>query len=57
MPTPTSLILTAVVVALAIYTVRHFIQGRRRSADFDAGTVSQNWLTEHRAGKQNDRFS
>ena len=43
-------------VGVVVYTFRHFLVTRRRSADFDAGTVSQSWLTEHRAAKHDDRY-
>jgi hypothetical protein len=46
--------LTVVVVGVAAYGLRRFI-GRGR--DFNAGVISQSWLTQHRAGKQEDRFS
>jgi len=46
---------SAVVVAIA-FIVRHYLLSARRSADFDGGVVSQSWLIEHRAGKQDDRF-
>ncbi len=31
--------------------------GPRPSAEFEAGAVSQSWLTDHRTGKSGDRFS
>lgn len=31
--------------------------GPRQSAEFEAGTVSQSWLTDHQSGKNGDRFS
>jgi hypothetical protein len=46
--------LAVVVVGVAAYALRRFI-GRGR--DFGAGVISQSWLTQHRAGKQDDRFS
>ena len=42
--------LSAAYVLLTMFRVRP-------SAEFDAGTVSQSWLTEHRTGKNTDRFS
>jgi hypothetical protein len=50
-------VLAVGLVGLVVYAFRHFIVTRRRSAHFDAGTVSQSWLTEHRAAKHDDRFS
>jgi hypothetical protein len=55
-PSLIALTLAAGVVAVAAYALRRFLHGGH-SADFDAGAVSQSWLTEHRTGKQNDRFS
>ena len=46
--------LIVVVVGVAAYGLHRFI-GRGR--DFGAGVISQSWLTQHRAGKQEDRFS
>ena len=51
-----ALALTVVLVGVVAYALRRLIGGGR-SGDFDAGEVSQNWLTQHRAGKQDDRFS
>jgi hypothetical protein len=50
-------LLAAGLVVVIVYAFRHFMVTGRRSAHFDAGTVSQSWLTEHRAAKQDDRFS
>ena len=49
-----ALALTVIVVGVAVYGLRRFM-GRGR--DFGAGVISQSWLTQHRAGKQEDRFS
>lgn len=43
---------SAGVVAL----VARSVLNRARTAEFDAGGVSQSWLTEHKAGK-GERFS
>jgi hypothetical protein len=56
-PSLIAIALAAGVVGIAAYAVRRFILNGGRSADFDAGAVSQSWLTEHRTGKHNDRFS
>jgi hypothetical protein len=42
-------------IAVAAYVLRRMVNAAR-SARFDTGEVSQNWLTEHRTGK-GDRFS
>jgi hypothetical protein len=42
-------------VGCAAYVIRRMVNASR-SARFDTGSVSQNWLTEHRTGK-GDRFS
>jgi hypothetical protein len=57
-----TLIAIAVVAATGAgalgYLVRYYLFRRpRRTAEFDGGVVSQSWLIEHRAGKQDDRFS
>jgi hypothetical protein len=46
--------LMVIVVGVAAYALRRFIG---RGHDFSAGVISQSWLTQHRAGKQEDRFS
>jgi hypothetical protein len=43
------------VVGAAAFVLRSLFN-RGRAAEFDAGGVSQSWLTEHRTGK-GDRFS
>ncbi len=48
---------STVVIGSVAYMLRHYIFNTRRTADFDGGVVSQSWLVEHRAGKQDDRFS
>ena len=48
--------LTSSVIGAAAYAFRYFTRGRR-TAEFDGGVVSQSWLIEHRAGKQDDRYS
>lgn len=40
----------------AVVLVVRGVVNRTRTADFDAGGVSQSWLTEHKAGK-GERFS
>ena len=47
--------LTVLVVGVVAYALLRFISGSR-AGGFDAGVVSQSWLTQHRAGKQDDRF-
>ena len=53
--------LTSTVIGVAGYMLRRYVFSARRSSstttDFDGGVVSQSWLVEHRAGKQDDRFS
>ncbi len=46
----------SIVGGAAAYLLRYLFRGRR-DADFDGGSVSQSWLVEHRAGKQDDRYS
>jgi hypothetical protein len=56
MDTPViAIALASVVVGIAAYLFRHF--SGRRPAEFDGGVLSQSWLVEHRAGKQDDRYS
>jgi hypothetical protein len=52
--------LTSTVIGVAGYMLRRYVFSARRpssTTDFDGGVVSQSWLVEHRAGKQDDRFS
>ena len=49
-------ILTAGVIGVGAYVVWGRF-GARPSTEFDAGVVSQSWLTDHNAGKSGDRFS
>ena len=48
-------ILGAGITIAVVYALRIFF-GPRASTEFDAGSVSQSWLIEHRAGN-GDRFS
>jgi hypothetical protein len=48
-------LLAAAVVGAGWLILRRSLR-RRRNEEFDAGGVSQSWLTEHKAGK-GDRFS
>jgi hypothetical protein len=41
---------------IAAWVILTRVSRARRSAEFDAGGVSQSWLTEHKADK-GDRFS
>jgi len=49
--------LISAVIGMVAYALHHYIVRMRRHAEFDGGVVSQSWLTEHRAGKQDDRYS
>jgi hypothetical protein len=52
-----TILVTSAVVALMAYVLRRFVFSGRRSPNLDGGTVSQSWLTDHRAEKKDDRFS
>jgi hypothetical protein len=56
-PSLVAIALTAGVIGVVAYALRRFLFSGGRSAGLDAGVVSQSWLTEHRSGKQEDRFS
>ena len=52
-----AIVLGTALVAVVTYVLRRLRLWGRSSTDLDAGTISQSWLTQHRAGKQEDRFS
>jgi hypothetical protein len=49
--------LSSTVVGAVAFMLRRYFASGRRTDEFDGGVVSQSWLVEHRAGKQDDRFS
>lgn len=50
-------VLIAGAAGLAGLIVKRLLRGSRRAASIDVGTVSQGWLSEQRAGKDEDRHS
>ena len=50
-------VLIAGAAGVAGLIVKRLMTGSDHGAPIDVGTVSQGWLSEQRAGKQDDRYS